>query len=912
MTEVSYTYPFDPTGRKIENLVKNERHIVSPPDHLDYYFIVPFSGPFFEDGLKVVHYPSGKELIKGKDYVLSYQFNSASKATAKPVYGAISIYNRDISGTLEIEYQSIGGKWIIDESKAAELLSNVVNNPRITTWEQVVELPEKFPVIDHEWDLVDLVGASDLVDVLQDIKDSIANGELDGGAAAAHALKTDNPHEVTKVQVGLGSVDNYPTASVEEGQAGESNVRFTTPLVVAEAIKVQVGEKVDDHIADKGNPHGVTKAQVGLSKVDNFETATIGESVDGSSETLFVTPAGVAAAVESRIGSDVVDHVGATDNPHNVTKGQVGLGDVPNYKVATITQHREGTAQSLFATPAGVTAAIETQIKNLAFAHFQNTDNPHGVTKGQVGLSNVDNYSTATAQDARDGQANNKFMTPEATAEAINYVAIAAIDNHKENENNPHNVTKDQIGLSKVENYSRGDYDARYAQQDGNYALLRARGTTKADVGLGQVANYSVASIEATVSGESEEMYATPAGVRATVDQIALPPIQEHAAKTDNPHNVTKSQVGLGNVVNWKVATVDQAKQNVNNAYSTPSLTKVQIDQIVMPEIETIKENERNFSESVTTSFEDLNWRLDGKHLIDIEEKYAYGIFMGDPAQNESYNLSIDALQAAPDGTFIVAGVGGRIARFNGQDWNSVNSPTTDDILGLGVTGDAWVIVTATKEVYRTTNGGTNWANVTPTGLSGKLSVMGIGQFSSNNFAIITNDSLFHSGDAGVTWTEQTNSNIGEIRDYSRFDKGMIFLATDAGPFIFQPGETIDEVVSGRSNGISSDITFVDILDINHVYFKDSQGDVARYDFAFDTWDSPDIAFNPTLARSDEIDNLFMIVSDGDQIFRSTNKGETWFAYDFDTDSIGYDRAVVSSLGWMFVGPIGETYFSKR
>ena len=185
MTEVSYTYPFDPTGRKSENLVKNERHIVSPPDYLDYYFIVPFSGPFFEDGLKIVHYPSGKELIKGEDYVLSYQFNSASKATAKPVYGAISIYNDDISGTLELEYQTIGGKWIIDESKAAELLSNVVNNPRITTWEQVVQLPEKFPVIDHEWDLVDLVGASDLVDVLQAIKDSIANGELDGGAAAA-------------------------------------------------------------------------------------------------------------------------------------------------------------------------------------------------------------------------------------------------------------------------------------------------------------------------------------------------------------------------------------------------------------------------------------------------------------------------------------------------------------------------------------------------------------------------------------------------------------------------------------------------------------------------------------------------------------------------------------------------------
>ncbi|MAP21631.1 MAG: hypothetical protein CL582_11905, partial [Alteromonadaceae bacterium] len=724
--------------------------------------------------------------------------------------------------------------------------------------------------------------------------------------------KTDNPHEVTKTQVGLGSVDNYPTASVEEGQAGESNVRFTTPLVVAEAIKVQVGNKVDDHIAAKDNPHGVTKGQVGLGKVDNFETATVGETLDGTSETLFVTPKGVAAAVENRIGADVVDHVGASNNPHNVTKGQVGLGNVPNYKAATITEHREGTSQSLFATPAGVFAAIDTEVKQLALSHYSNTDNPHNVTKGQVGLGNVDNYNTATAQDARDGVANNKFMTPEATAEAINYVAIAAIDNHKENQNNPHNVTKDQIGLSKVENYSRGDYDARYAQQDGNYALLRARGTTKADVGLGQVANYSVASVAATVTGESEEMYATPAGVRATVDQIALPPIQEHVARTDNPHQVTKSQVGLGNVANWSVATAEQAKQNVENMYSTPYLTKVQIDQIVMPEIETIKEDERNFSESVTTSFEDLNWRLDGKHLIDIQQKYSYGIFIGDPDQGESYNLSIDALQAAPDGTFIVAGVGGRIARFNGSSWSSLNSPTTDDILALGVTGDAWVVVTVNKQVFRTSNGGTNWNDVTPTGLSSKLTINGAGQFSSNNFVIVTNDSIFHSGDAGVTWTEETNAEISEIRDYSRFDKGMVFLATNNGPFIFQPGQGIDEIISGRSNGISSDMTFVDIMDINNVFFKDANGETANYDFAFDTWSILDIEFNPTLGRSDEIDSLFLVVSDGDQIFRSTNKGETWFAYDFDTDVIGYKRAVVSNLGWMFVGPKGETYFSKR
>ena len=48
-------------------------------------------------------------------------------------------------------------------------------------------------------------------------------------AAAAHIARTDNPHAVTKAQVGLGSVDNFPTASQAEAEAGTAANRFMTP-----------------------------------------------------------------------------------------------------------------------------------------------------------------------------------------------------------------------------------------------------------------------------------------------------------------------------------------------------------------------------------------------------------------------------------------------------------------------------------------------------------------------------------------------------------------------------------------------------------------------------------------------------------------------------------------------------------
>lgn len=39
-------------------------------------------------------------------------------------------------------------------------------------------------------------------------------------------------------------------------------------------------------------------------------------------------------------------------------------------------------------------------------------DNPHQVTKGQLGLGSVENYGIASTGEAQTGVANNKYVTP--------------------------------------------------------------------------------------------------------------------------------------------------------------------------------------------------------------------------------------------------------------------------------------------------------------------------------------------------------------------------------------------------------------------------------------------------------------------------------------------------------------------
>lgn len=49
--------------------------------------------------------------------------------------------------------------------------------------------------------------------------------------------------------------------------------------------------------------------------------------------------------------------------------------------------------------------------------HQQDEDNPHGVTADQLGLDMVENFPPATKQEAEDGIINTSVMTPKRTAQ---------------------------------------------------------------------------------------------------------------------------------------------------------------------------------------------------------------------------------------------------------------------------------------------------------------------------------------------------------------------------------------------------------------------------------------------------------------------------------------------------------------
>ncbi|EDD2316728.1 hypothetical protein GA305_05625 [Listeria monocytogenes] len=69
------------------------------------------------------------------------------------------------------------------------------------------------------------------------------------------------------------------------------------------------------------------------------------------------------------LNADLINHIGNTNNPHSVTKAQLGLSDVENFGIASLDEAKAGIASNKLMTPASMLAAIKERFntQNILF-----------------------------------------------------------------------------------------------------------------------------------------------------------------------------------------------------------------------------------------------------------------------------------------------------------------------------------------------------------------------------------------------------------------------------------------------------------------------------------------------------------------------------------------------------------------
>ena len=175
-----WAYPFDSTGSAASNNIPNEIQTVSPNAASDFNWIIPLAAPFYRSSMTVTNQATGLDLVEGVDFVFGDKFIDASTSIGLPVYGSIVFLNNNFNGVVKLNYQTVGGAWVVPANQLAEMLANTTNNPIITTWDEIADLPYQFPPINHEFDLVDLKGVDTVVDAINGLTSAITGGTASG------------------------------------------------------------------------------------------------------------------------------------------------------------------------------------------------------------------------------------------------------------------------------------------------------------------------------------------------------------------------------------------------------------------------------------------------------------------------------------------------------------------------------------------------------------------------------------------------------------------------------------------------------------------------------------------------------------------------------------------------------------
>ena len=152
------------------------------------------------------------------------------------------------------------------------------------------------------------------------------NKEVSDRKAADTQVRTDLEAAVELVAEELRGADttlqNNITKEVNDRKGEVTRIEglISDEAATRAQTDTTVNAKVDSHIGNKSNPHGVTKAQVGLGNVNNTSDA------DKPVSTAQATAIADAKAAGTNAQTNLTTHIQNKSNPHGVTRDQLGMG----------------------------------------------------------------------------------------------------------------------------------------------------------------------------------------------------------------------------------------------------------------------------------------------------------------------------------------------------------------------------------------------------------------------------------------------------------------------------------------------------------------------------------------------------------------------------------------------------------
>lgn len=174
MPVVPLGYPLDLTGVAPSNLISNEiRTFTIAADRV----FVPAGGPFFTTGMQIRHGVTNALLQPNTQYKLLHLHKTASLMARKEICAVILILDNAVP-SVKLTYQIIGSYFADTADTIRDLVTaNPITNPTTIPWGSIFGAPSQFPPVEHLHHVDELYGMSDVVAVLEQLRQAILLGD---------------------------------------------------------------------------------------------------------------------------------------------------------------------------------------------------------------------------------------------------------------------------------------------------------------------------------------------------------------------------------------------------------------------------------------------------------------------------------------------------------------------------------------------------------------------------------------------------------------------------------------------------------------------------------------------------------------------------------------------------------------
>lgn len=345
------------------------------------------------------------------------------------------------------------------------------------------------------------------------------------------------------------------------------------------------------------------------------------------------------------------------------------------------------------------------------------------------------------------------------------------LEQHVTNLNNPHNITKEQIGLGNVDNTSDLDKPIPLSTQqeldkipDTVVSGIRSINQTANTVTINYGINKRSTNEKYTGSKEIPVVTQQYAGILSSSDKIKLDSLpdllNQHTSDNSNPHNVNKQQIGLGNVTND--SQVKRSEMGVANGVATLNEQGL-VPQSQLPSyVDDVIDCYATYNKAEDGTLTNIRLYLDQEHQNAISGESSK-IYVDITNESGAYQFRWTGTQFAVVGAPIVIGevIG---TAFDGKRGKDLENKTNAHIGNTSNPHNVTKAQIGLQNVDNTSDANKPISNATQSALDNKQNTL----VSGTNIKTLNGESLLGSGDiqiqsGGVGKVDPNSGNTGEI-----------------------------------------------------------------------------------------------------------------------------------------------------